>query len=102
MACVRVIQVEISGDITVYTCAIINGILKGTFCVVIHELIVFLLFVDLKFSLSLDKSTWDYTYKPLSSVAVNNKGTLDLNTSSCFPDYMISRFLSNLLKFTLS
>ncbi|XP_064393877.1 uncharacterized protein LOC135341289 isoform X2 [Halichondria panicea] len=28
MACVRVIQVEISGDITVYTCAIINGILK--------------------------------------------------------------------------
>ncbi len=65
---------------------------------------VFLLFADHKFSLSLDKSTWEYTYKPLSFVVVTSKGTLDidLNTASSFPDYMISRFLENLLRITLS
>ncbi len=40
MACVRVTQVEISGDTAVYTCAIIYGSMKGRFVYCGYALIV--------------------------------------------------------------
>ena len=51
-----------------------------------------------KFSLSLNKQTWEYTYDPLEpSTLPRLPAVKPFTTRFCFPDYVISRFLTNLL-----
>ena len=52
-----------------------------------------------EFTLSMDESTWEYIYTPISTATITDNS---FNSTMYFPDYMIGRFLINLIQTTYS
>ena len=53
------------------------------------------------FTLTLNKEQWEYTYEPAES-STHLAPSSTFSSTMCFPDYMLSRFLTNLLNSTYS
>lgn len=60
---------------------------------------VILYSIGVQFHLTLNQSSWEYTYEPQGDATqLLEDISPELATSVVFPDYMLSRFLVNLLK----
>jgi hypothetical protein len=55
--------------------------------------------IGVQFHLSLNECSWEYTYEPQGdATGLLEEVAPELASSVVFPDYMLSRFLVNLLK----
>ena len=55
--------------------------------------------IGVHFHLTLNQTSWEYTYEPQGNATpLLEKVSPELASSVVFPDYMLSRFLVNLLK----
>lgn len=50
-----------------------------------------------RFTLALDQASWEYTYEPQIGSTPLEDISPNFANSFVFPDYMLSRFLTNLL-----
>lgn len=94
-----------SSDTTVFTCEVTDGVLTGELIqvpvsdITVHTSLLFPL--GHTFSLTLDSLCGEFTYQPLQSSPSVPAGSV-LADVTCFPDYMQSRFLLNLLNTTFT
>ena len=105
LAGLSVSRCEPGSDETVFHCKVTDGALTGdpraALAVLLswHSLTVYVLPVGHTFSLSVDSLSGEITYQPIQKsplIPVDNV----LADTACFPDYMQSRFLLNLLNTT--
>lgn len=93
-----------SPDTTVFTCEVTDGMLTGELVIVsdiLYISICLLCPIGHKFSLTLDSLAGEFTYQPILSSPSVPAGSV-LADITCFPDYMQSRFLLNLLNTTFT
>ena len=101
MTCLSVQLSSSSSEEKVFQCQLLDGLLKGNLtskdCCLLVLIHVLWFTVGHEFTLTLDQSIWEYTYEPQKSTTALEDISLNFANSFVFPDYMLSRFLTNLL-----